>query len=72
MTWGEKERVRQAMYAARYVYPGPVGEALFEHLEQWHDFGYRFGGTSRIMALVKHIEEERVKARESERAQNRI
>lgn len=52
----DRGRVRAAAERALAVYPGPVGETLADVLEQWAEFGYRFGAGSRMGALVEKIE----------------
>jgi len=56
MTHPERTRLRTAAFRATRVYPGPVGELISIELQSWGEFGYRLGSTTRIMALVEHIE----------------
>jgi len=67
----DKMRIRAAAFSATQVYPGPVGELLARELLGWEEFGYRFGGSSLINALIDHImEEKRARERASYRPQS--
>lgn len=51
----ESMRLRNAALLARHRYPGPVGEVLAKEITAWVEFGYRFGSSSLIEALVAHL-----------------
>lgn len=51
----EKMRLRAAAFRANQLYPGPVGKILERELLAWHEFGYRLGRDSTVMALVQHV-----------------
>lgn len=52
----DRARIRAAAFRATRVYPGPVGELICSEVMAWEEWGYKFGSSSRIMALVEHIE----------------
>jgi hypothetical protein len=56
MTHPERVRLRAAAFQASRVYPGPIGELIYRELTTWEEFGYRLGGRSMIMRLVKAVE----------------
>ena len=39
-----RTRLRVAVFHARLVYPGPVGELIARELLSWDEFGHRLGG----------------------------
>ncbi len=50
-----RTRLRAAVFRARHVYPGPVGEHIAHQLLSWDEFGHRLGGNQMIMTLVEHV-----------------
>ncbi len=50
-----RTRLRAAVFRARQVYPGPVGELIARELLSWDEFGHRLGGTQKSMTLVEHV-----------------
>jgi len=50
-----RTRLRAAVFRARLVYPGPVGELIARELLSWDEFGHRLGGNQMIMTLVEHV-----------------
>jgi hypothetical protein len=51
----EKQRLRAAATKAMRLYPDPVGDVVARELHEWAEFGYRFGGKSKIMALADFL-----------------
>ena len=50
-----RTRLRAAVFRARHVYPGPLGELIARELLSWDEFGHRLGGNRMIMRLVEHV-----------------
>ena len=50
-----RTRLRAAVFRARHVYPGPVGELIARELLSWDEFGHRLGGNQMIMTLAEHV-----------------
>lgn len=40
---------------ARRLYPGPIGDLIFEQLTSWDQMGFRFGGAKEIRRLIDFI-----------------
>lgn len=55
MTGTERMRLRHAAFCAARVYPGPVGQLISTELLSWEEFGWRFGGKSRVMDIANHV-----------------
>lgn len=51
----ERQQLIAAIRQARKVYPGPIGELIAVELQAWSQFGYRFGGSSLMLAVVREI-----------------
>jgi hypothetical protein len=51
MTYEEKQDLRAAAFKAQRVYPGPVGALIYREIQDWVEFGYRFGNASLIRQL---------------------
>lgn len=50
-----RARLRSAAHRATRIYPGPVGELLQRELRSWEEFGFRFGSSGLVAALVDQI-----------------
>lgn len=51
----ERMRLRAAAFRATQVYRGPVGELVQRELQDWEQFGYRFGRKSFVFGLVEQV-----------------
>lgn len=60
MVADERIKVRSAASLALRLYPGPVGEVLYDELMSWEQFGYRFGGRQLIDRLIKFLDTESI------------
>ena len=51
----QRMRLRTAAFRATHLYPGPVGELLCRELQDWEEFGYRFGSGAFMTRLIDHL-----------------
>ncbi len=51
----ERMRMRSAAFAAKRLYPGPVGELVAKELAAWEEFGYRLDDHGLVARLVEHL-----------------